>query len=446
MSHAPLAMLQNFVSGKSIVIFGLGLQGGGVGVANTLKRAGAHVHVLDNKLEEALAPSLRNLEDGITYQCGENLKLPENTFLIVKNPAVPYEHPMILEAESKGIAITTEAALALHCIRDNSIGITGTRGKTTTTTLTHALLRNAGLDAILCGNIPNKPLLSAVEEGREGSTFVIELSSFQLEGSIRDQVSPHIAVVTNVYPDHLNRYKDVEEYARVKAGIFLWQKPGDHAVLADWHDWTQTLADSIQPEVKVHLLTRADQEQAAQLPTKLPGEHNSENIAFALKVAEILELPRQAVEKTIAEFSGVPFRLEIVAEQNGLRYINDTTSTTPIALQKALEAQTAPYVLILGGTTKHLPLEAPLLELLTTAPKGVVALNGSGTTELLEALGQPETWVVAETLAQAVKEAESLARATESQTILFSPGFSSFELFDNEFDRGRQFNELVQEP
>lgn len=447
MSITPWEKLQEKVRGKKVVVYGLGLQGGGLGVANTLARAGAQVHVMDKKSAQELASSLELLEPGTTFDVGSESEIPQDTALVIKNPAVPFTHPIILQAEKQGIYVTTEAALALECVRDQAIGITGTRGKTTTTTLTHAILLNAGLSAVLCGNIPDKPLVAALEEGGAETLFVIELSSFQIEGCMRAKISPHIAAVTNVYPDHLNRYADTEEYAQTKAALFSWQKLGDHAFFADWHDWTQTLRSEIQPGVEAHLLSTPEREAADHLSSSLPGEHNRENIAFAVAIAQTLGVTAESISQTVSQFRGVAFRLEVVAETPDRTYINDTTSTTPIALQRALEAQKEPFVLIFGGTTKHLPIEPKLLRLLQTQPKAVVALEGSGTEELMHLLGEvPPNWSTAPSLAQAVKQADQAAEAASVRNILFSPGFSSFELFDNEFDRGRQFNELVQEP
>ncbi len=472
MSGQPWKKLQELVQKRKVVIFGLGLQGGGTGVANTLLRAGAQVHVLDEKSAEQLAPSLKQLHKDITFECGKNLQIPDGTELVIKNPAVPAWHNFILQAQEMNIEVTTEAALALRCMRDQAIGITGTRGKTTTTTLIHRILVEAGKNALLCGNIPNQPLLAALEQGRDDSLFVVELSSFQIEGCIAAQVSPHVAVVTNIYPDHLNRYENFDAYADTKAGLFSWQKPGDWAVFSSWENDSEgsspleesTRVDSSRDSVASESFSRLEKEVETQVNTKiiggndlafartlktpLLGDHNRENIAFALAVSEIFSIPPESVQKTIENFTGVEYRLQNVASREGLTFINDTTSTTPIALQKALEAFSGQrFVLLFGGTTKQLPLSEEFLTRLRDEPLGVVMLQGSGSQQVLQALGEkPKEWMEVTSLEEGVREAIRLAHAKNASTVLFSPGFSSFELFANEFDRGEQFNKLVREP
>ncbi len=380
---------QQEVSGRKVLVFGLGIQGGGVAAANTLVQAGAQVRATDIKTETELTTALTALNPQVVGRYGaHSLGDVEWAEIILKNPAVPFSHPLISLALAQGKKVITETTWALRYLRDQAIGITGTRGKTTTSHLIHALLQAAGRHPILCGNIPQKPTLSFLPEVSESTPVVIEISSFHLESCAHWQVSPHQAVITNVYPDHLNRYESLAEYAQTKALIFRYQQAGDHAYFGRHHDWADTLAEAIQPGVIQHILTRDTfQSTAAAYPSPLPGEHNRENLAFAIEVARTLGVDEATIHHTIAQFRGVPFRLEKVAIKHGVTFINDTTSTTPVALEKALDATVGPYVLIAGGATKHLPLPESLLQKIRRQPRQIIWLPGSGTNEILAQLG-----------------------------------------------------------
>lgn len=427
------------VQRKKVLVFGLGLQGGGTASANTLIRAGAEVRATDTKSRDELRASLEKLDPAIagTYG-GHTLEDIDWADIILKNPAVPYSHPLIQRAVEKGKMVVTESAWTLQFSRNQTVGVTGTRGKTTTSHLIAAILQAAGKNVLLCGNIPEKPALSFLPAIGEETVVVMEISSFHLESSARLQVSPKYAVVTNVSPDHLNRYETVEEYAQTKAAIFAFQKPGDHAFFGTHHEWSAILEGSIPHGVEKHVLTQEDFVRAAQFGSPLPGEHNQENIAFAVVVAKALEVSDDVIATAVAQFNGVPFRLQKVGESDGVTFINDTTATTPTALEKALDAQTEPFVLIAGGTTKHLPIPENLRRKLREKPEKIIWLKGSGTNELHD----DDSAVVA-SLAEAVHHAKEAARQTKARVVLFSPGFASFELFKNEFDRGEQFNRLV---
>lgn len=436
---------QTSVQGKRVLIFGLGIQGGGVAAANTLVRAGAQVRATDLKTTGELAESLAQLDPQISGSYGGHK--PEDidwADIILKNPGVPFSHPLVKRAAAQGKLVVTETAWALTFFRDQAIGVTGTRGKTTTSHLIFAILEATGKKPLLCGNIPQKPALSFLPEIGPETPVVVEISSFHLESCEKLRVSPRHAVVTNVYPDHLNRYETLEGYARTKAVLYQFQQPGDHAYFGAHHDWTAVLEQAIQPGVVKHVLGKRDFAAVAEhFPSLLPGEHNRENIAFAAAVAWVWGVGEAVIREAIAGFAGVPYRLEPIANKSGVTFINDTTSTTPVALEKALDAMTEPYVLIAGGTTKHLPLGDSLLAKLSAGPQGIVWLEGSGTKELRPKLEQPEGESFGD-IGDAVAAAFSLAIAKRIPLVLFSPGFASFEHFRNEFDRGEQFNRAVR--
>lgn len=446
--HSSVAEhLRQQVADKHVLVFGLGIQGGGEQTANVLASLGAHVRVTDQKTAEQLQSAVSQLDPDVeTALGGHSSSDIAWADWIIKNPAVPFDHPLMMEAEQQGKVITTETALALSLVRDRVIGITGTRGKTTTTHLVYHLLKTAGLPAVLCGNIPHKPTLSQVLQADAESWFVTEISSFHIEALDRLHLSPKYAVVTNVFPDHLNRYASLEAYARTKAALFVWQQPGDEAFWGTHHDWTQLLAESVQTGVTGHEVT-SDwiQEVRTAFPSSLPGEHNVQNIALAVLVAKTFGVTDAVLQQGIASFTGVPYRLQPVGNWKGITFLNDTTSTTPIALEKALEATSQPFILLAGGASKKLPIEPYLLELLRARPVATVWLKGSGTEEILAALGDSKSVVRHETLESALQQAVNLAQQHEAKTIVFSPGFTSFEMFANEFDRGDVFNALVEE-
>ncbi len=435
---------QQEVKGKRVLVFGLGIQGGGVAAANTLVQAGAVMRATDQQPAKQLGEALTQLDHSIEGTYGEHRKSDIDwADIVLKNPAVPFTHPLIKQAQAAGKLVLTETAWALQYLRDQTIGVTGTRGKTTTSHLIAAILTASGQPTLLGGNIPQQPALSLLPKVTADTAVVLEISSFHLESSDRQQVSPRYAVVTNLYPDHLNRYTSLTEYAQAKAAIFAWQKAGDHAFYGKHHPWSDTLAKAIQPGVQAHVLTAADFAAAASYDTHLPGEHNRENMAFAIAVTQAWGIAEPLIRAAIANFTGVPFRLQTVGRVGKIEFINDTTATTPVALEKALDTMTEPFVLIVGGATKHLPLEANLLTKLREKPSAIIWLAGSGTDELQSALGLNNIRATT-ALPLAVSQALEQAKQNGATKILFSPGFTSFEFFRNEFDRGEQFNQAVQ--
>ncbi len=442
---------QQDFSGKKVAVFGLGRQGGGSKVANTLARAHAQVTVFDALPENELREQLDQLESEITVQCG--VENPDLTSFdcVIKNPAVPFSHPSVEQALQIGIPVVGETALALRFLRDRSIGITGTRGKTTTTTLTGKLLEAAGKRVLVGGNIPQAPALSLLPECDDDTWVVLEISSFQLESFAAVRTAPHIAVVTNVYPDHLNRYDSLESYARTKAEVFHFQQPGDVAFFGGPEQWHELIRSTIPAGVEHRQVNASSVESAkTRYHTMLPGDHNWENIAMVDQIRSALGLPEAALQAALDSFTGVPYRLETVRELEGVRFVNDTTSTTPVALEKALDSYTPQScILIAGGTTKHLPLERSLLEKFTRVPVSIFLLPGSGSTELQQRLGEegllPARLVSVPDLQTAVQQAYVEAKAHSIPTVVFSPGFTSFQMFKNEFDRGDHFNQYVRD-
>ena len=427
------------VRGKRVLLLGLGTLGGGEGVARALTKAGANVRVTDKKTSAELRDPLNRLRDlPLELSLGqERIEDVEWAEMIVKNPSVPNENPLVLHARKIEKTITNDVALFLKYTDTKTIGITGTRGKTTTTAMVFGIFKSWDQNTRLGGNIPGEPCLPLLEDENEQSWTVLELSSFQLEGCHDAKQSPHASVITNLYPDHLNRYASMEGYAFAKAAIVAYQQEGDVAVLSKKNEWTPFFLQYVK---STHTLYDPE-DLPKDLILQVPGEHNRANASAALAVAGMLQVPAQIIHSALEHFSGVPYRLETVGVWHGIRYINDTTSTTPVALIQALHSTPGPKHMIVGGASKGIALDEVVKELQANATR-IYLLEGSGTTELKRLL--PLELVAGEysSMKDAVLEASRLAQAGEN--VILSPGFASFGMFHNEFDRGDQFNTVVQ--
>lgn len=425
--------------GKKVLVLGLGTLGGGEGVARALSTAGALVRVTDQKSPEQLAQTLDRLQDvPLERSLGhELLSDVEWADLIVKNPSVPVQNSLLLHAVKLGKHITNEAALFLRYTKTKTIGITGTRGKSTTSAMMHAVMRTIDPQAALAGNIPGEPCLPLLEHEDGRIWTVLELSSFQLEGCHDAKQSPHASIVTNLYPDHLNRYSSMEAYAEAKAAILAYQTKDGIAVLSKDNPWTPFF----QRFVRGTFAQYSAHDLPLDLVLRVPGEHNRENAAAVLTLATLLGVPLVQARRALEGFVGVPFRLQTIATIRGVRFVNDTTSTTPVALGKALQSISGRLHLIIGGADKGLPLDGIVTEL-NEKKFPLYLLEGSGTERLRPLLDSD--LVVGEygSLATAVQDA--FGNAQSGEAVVLSPGFASFGMFRNEFDRGNLFNEIVQ--
>ncbi|MBE3561926.1 MAG: UDP-N-acetylmuramoyl-L-alanine--D-glutamate ligase, partial [Ktedonobacteraceae bacterium] len=370
---------------------------------------------------------------------------------------LPRSSPFLRLAETHGARIEMEIALFFLACPGRIIGITGTRGKTTTSTLLYEILRaqhaaGQGAPAVLGGNVAGVETLSLLPRIDARTLVVLELSSWQLEGLVPHQISPQVAVMTNIYPDHLNTYHNIKEYAEAKAAIFRYQTHDDLAVFNYDNEWTRHFGEQAPARTWFTSLQLGGSFERGHpnispftfTSTSLAGRHNLENILLATTTARLLQVPDTLIEQTVRTFHGLPHRLEEVRTLRGVRFINDSASTTPVAGRAALQAFTQPIVLVAGGNTKHLPLEQWPAEIVRRC-RAVVLLAGSGTDELLPALhtevqrqgtDDPVRGVFAD-FQQAMETAVNLAQPGD--VLLFSPGFTSFGMFLNEFERGDRF-------
>ncbi len=435
------SLLQPLLKGKRVLQIGLGVQGGGLGLARYIAPQVQSLTITDKKTKEELASSIAELTEfpSIRFALGGH---PDEVFthidLIIIGPSVPWNMPQLVEARKKGIEVTSEIELFFKEVTVPVIGITGTRGKTTTTTMIVNMLVSAGKRLAIGGNIAGNSTIEILDKQDDLDYIVLELSSWQLAGLHRIKKSPHIAVFTNFYPDHLNFYSSMDEYWHDKTALFAYQKPEDILIV------DESLKERIE---------KSSYQSALQWVTSykkdlsVPGSHNRSNAALAEAVGRTLGMPDEHIEKMLYAFKGVPYRLQKIATVNEVDIYNDTTSTTPIALITAItamkEQQYQHIVLIMGGNSKNLPF-GDLVATIKSSVDAVILLKGTFSDELLPQL--PKKLVVGD-IQTSLESAVSLAidAAAPKGCILFSPGATSFAMFKNEFDRGEQFNAAIQQ-
>ena len=428
--------------GRRALVMGLGVHGGGVGVARFLAERGAQVTVTDLSPAEQLTASLESLADlPITYVLGKHREEDfRSADLVVRNPAVPRQSPYLQMATAAGVPVVMEMTLFFaECPSRNIIGVTGTKGKTTTTLLLAAMLQEHGWPHVVAGNL-RRSALETLPRIEPESWVVLELSSWQLEGLIPLQRSPHVAVITNIMPDHLDRYASYAEYARSKGRILRWQRPEDYAVLNGASPPVRPLGDEAAGRVVwFDPAWEPDGWHAAYLY----GAHNRANVAAATAAARVLGIPDAVIDRAVADFPGVPHRLETIREFEGVRYINDTAATMPEAMLAALDAMDRPTVLIAGGSDKGLDFGG--VRAAVQGPGSVVAavalLAGTATPKVAAACGEK---VIGQPGDLAAVLATARQVAEPGSVVLLSPGCASFGMFASEFDRGDRFRELVE--
>ncbi len=433
---------RSFFKGKKITVMGLGLLGRGVGDIRFLAECGAELIVTDIKTREQLQASLDLLHDfpHITYHLGGHvLEDFKDRDLILKAAGVPLNSPYINEAKKNNIPVRMSSDLFAELSGVPIIGITGTRGKSTTSHLIAHILKTAGKEVFLGGNIRGVSTLAYLSEVTLHTVAVLELDSWQLQGFGEAKLSPHIAVFTTFMPDHMNYYQNsMEAYFADKANIFLNQKPEDTLILGE--QMAHYVKEfGYQNKIASHVVVAPSLPKSWKL--LIPGEHNRMDAGLARAAANAFGIEDEVIETAINSFRGVPGRLELVREVRGIKIYNDTTATVPDATIAALLAvgdpQQKKVLLIMGGADKTLDMSA-LVEKIPHYAKKVFLLKGSGTEKILPLL--PETPVF-DSLKDAVDAAFS--NAEDGDVLLFSPAFASFGMFKNEYDRGDQFNDIV---
>ncbi|HEN8437609.1 TPA: UDP-N-acetylmuramoyl-L-alanine--D-glutamate ligase [Enterococcus faecium] len=435
----------------------LGLAKSGVSAAKLLHELGALVTVNDGKPFDENPEAQELLSLGIKVITGSHpIELLDEEFsLMVKNPGIPYSHPLVAKAQEMGIPVITEVELAYEVAECPIIGITGTNGKTTTTTMT-GLLLNAGADqgiARLAGNI-GYPASGVAQEAKSEDKIVMELTSFQLMG-ITD-FRPHIAVITNIYEAHIDYHGTRKEYVKAKWNLQKNMTEKDYLIL----NWNQSELQELAQRTKARVLpfstkevledgVYADDYSIYYKKEKImeiselgvPGKHNVENALAAISVAKLYGISNEAIRETLHFFHGVPHRTQYVGEIQGRKFYNDSKATNILATKMALSGfETSKVVLLAGGLDRGNTFDELIPSL-----KGIKAMVVFGQTkEKLMDAGKKagiETIVTADSVEQAVPLA--LENSTDGDVVLLSPANASWDQYPNFETRGNRFMEAV---
>ena len=491
-------MNKGFFTGKKVLVMGLGRFGGGVDAAEFAVKAGAKVVVTDLARQQQLADSVERLKrfTDIEFHLGRHQESDfEWADVIIVNPAVPDDDRFLEIARQHNKFITSQINIFFQLCPAMIIGVTGTNGKSTTAALIAHLLKAASElrttshesrvtsheKVWLGGNIGNRPLLAVIDQIGSADVVVLELSSFQTKQLVQIQKAPQVAVLTNLTPNHLDRHGSFADYCTAKENIFRFQNRSQktevgkqnairdtgHGARGTGHGWRPAVSvfnaeDKIGAEWfekyknqtgRVCMRFSAD-DVSDQLRREfsLPGRANLSNLAAAVCVARHFGVTDETIKLSLSEFKSLPHRLELVAEKNGVRWYNDSISTTPASSIAALDAFAEHKIIIAGGYDKHLSFtelgrqiackcKAAVL-MGATAEKIASAIEKELATEVTESTEGKIKVDVVDTLADAVDLAKRLA--TSGDIILLSPGCASYDMFDNFQHRGREFIRLVQ--
>jgi len=439
-----------------LVILGGGESG--VGTAILGKKKGYDVFISDfgkikNNYKEVLALNKLDWEE---EKHTEELIL--NADVVMKSPGIPDKSPIVKAIRAKGIPVISEIEFAYQFLDVDTIGITGSNGKTTTTMLTHHLLKQGSLNVGLAGNIGKSFAWQIAENKHEG--YVLELSSFQLDGI--ETYRPHIAVITNISPDHLDRYEyKYELYIAAKFRITMNQTEddfliydADDEIISKWLESNtikaQTIPFSLTKEVENGIYVKGDtiisniNKDEFTMPTNelsLEGKHNIKNAMAATAVAQLMRIRKQTIRESLSNFQGVEHRLENVLKIQNVQYINDSKATNINSTFYALDSMKTPTVWIVGGVDKGNDY-SELMSLVREKVKAIVCL-GVDNRKIMDAFSNVvDVMVETSSMAEAVKVAQKLAE--KGDTVLLSPACASFDLFENYEERGKQFKNAVQ--
>jgi UDP-N-acetylmuramoylalanine--D-glutamate ligase len=447
------------LKGKKVLVVGLGKSG--LAAALFLRRRGAHVTVSDVRSAEALAKDIPALlEEGIMVETGgHGLLTFRRQDLIVVSPGVPLNTPELAQVKSFGLRVIGELELAARFLKGKTLAITGSNGKTTTTSLVGEILEKAGIPTLVGGNI-GVPVVALIDQSTDDTWSVLEVSSFQLEST--ERFHPAIAVILNITPDHLDRHGSFENYALAKERIFAAQNENDFVILnADNARAAQAAARSVARvyffSVEHSVLQGAwvedgflvyrpgkDQPTEKIMPLSgvpLKGAHNVENVLAAACASRLAGATAEQVRSGVESFQAVEHRLEFVAKIKGVDFYNDSKATNVDATAKAVASFSSGIHLILGGKDKNSDY-TQLAQLLRARVRAVYTI-GSAAAKIENELRGVVSILSCETLDNAVSAAASAARPGE--VVLLAPACSSFDQFENYEQRGKVFKELVNE-
>jgi len=447
------------LEGQKILVIGAGRSG--IAASNFLSQKVAQVELADIKSRQEFEAGLEaSLNEGIKLTLGSYPSIDPGSYgMVVPSPGVPLKILPIAKAEELGIPVIGELELAYQFAGSPIIAITGTNGKTTTTTLTGEIFKAAGYRTLVAGNI-GLPLIGEVEKYSAGDVIVAEVSSFQLETTV--SFKPQVGAILNITPDHFDRHVDMEGYTAAKTKIFGNQTAQDYTVLNFDDPLTKNLASICPGSViffsRLHKLTRGvfvqdnwivirwAEKSHPVLPVSelvIPGPHNLENAMAAAACCWARGITVDVLARVLSEFKGAAHRLEFAAEIDGISYINDSKGTNPDATMKALQSYSKPIVLIAGGRNKGNSFNE--LSVLIKEKARAVVLIGESAGDIKKAVenrGGPEVYL-AGTLPEAVRTASRIAR--RGDVVLLSPACASWDMFRNYEERGDLFKQAVME-
>lgn len=455
-------------AGKRVTVMGLGVLGGGVGAARYLASHGAIVTVTDMRDDVALADSVAQLEGlPITYHLGaHDLRdfTRDGADVVVRNPGVPMDSPYLRAAQESGVDIEMEMSIFFRDCPAPIIGITGTKGKTTVSALIGSILHAWKPDSLLAGNMGLSALME-LDRLTPETPVALELSSFQIESLNDHGLGPHVAVLTNIFPDHLDRYRDFDHYAATKRGLTHSMGSTDLVVYnADDVEASRVAGKTSARMVPFGLSRRegdgawlADDRLVCSLDgttleferpdlLSLDGQHGAMNALAAVAATMARGVPAGAIREGLSTFAGVENRLEVVGTANGVTYVNDTSATAPVAAVagvRVLAPRARRLHLIAGGADKKTDL-TPFADELGRTDVSVYLLDGTATPGLRSLLLERDVPISGtfDSMASAMDAATT--NAVSGDYIALCPACASFGMFRNEFDRGDQFRRAAQ--
>ncbi len=453
------------MNGKKVMV--LGMARSGVAAAKLLSSLGAQVRISDQKTKEQLASAVAPLDacENIEWRLGEKAEeLLAGEDILVISPGVPIDSAVVKKAQALGVEVIGELELGYQTAKGLLIAITGTNGKTTTTTLTGEILKNAGKTTYVVGNI-GFPYTAVSGQMTEADATVCEVSSFQLE-SVKT-FHPHISAILNITEDHLNRHYTMENYAATKARVFENQTESDFVVLNYDDAALRAMADKIKSNilwfsrksipdagafvVDGNIVYKASADAQSMVICRadevyIPGPHNLENALAAVAMTMAAGIDAGIIAETLRTFTGVEHRIEFVRELDGVRFINDSKGTNSDSTIKAVETMNKPTVLILGGSDKHVDFTG-MCEVIKNSPYiSNIVLIGQTAAQLDETLlkvGYTAYTHAGYDFKAAIDKAFSLAQ--EGGNVLLSPACASFDMFKDYEQRGAIFKQIVNE-
>ncbi len=452
--HKSSIMDKQFFAGKKVLVMGLGRFGGGVDAAKFTAGAGAKVTITDLAPAEKLQDSIEKLKEfpEIEYHLGLHDPADfKQADIIVVNPAVTPDNEFLKLTQEHNKFITSQINIFFELCPAPIIGITGAAGKSTTSALTAHLLKNTRYENVwFSGNIGNEPLLTVVDQIKSSDLVMLELSSFQIEQLAKIQKAPHIALLTNLTPNHLDRYGTFDNYCNAKENIFKFQKTdrklpavsifnAENGIAAEWFEKYRQDVGRICIKFSTD-----DVSEEIRNSFPLPGRANLSNLAAALSIVRHFGIEDRKIIKSLPMFKALPYRLELVGQIKGVKWYNDSKATTPQSAIASLDAFQS-VVIIAGGYDKNLPFDEFGRKIAKKAKAAI--LLGQTAQKIADAI---TAWPKSKTK---VKIVNSLSKAVElagqiaanSDVVLLSPACASYDMFDNFEQRGREFTRLVSE-